>query len=57
MWGDKRTSFSDFELGARWSVGLHELVFVSYHHLPPDPLTLDSHSQPLVVFALSVQTH
>lgn len=29
----------------------------TYHHFPSDPLTLDCDPQPLVVFALSAQTH
>lgn len=32
-------------------------VHFTHHHLSSDPLTLDSNTQPLVVFALSVQTH
>lgn len=32
-------------------------VFFTYHHFASNPLTLDSNSKPLVVFALSVQIH
>lgn len=32
-------------------------VVETYHHFASDPLTLDRDSQPLVVFALSAQTH
>lgn len=43
-------------------IQLHSLmnlqdVVCTYHHFASDSLTLDSNSQPLVVFALSVETH
>lgn len=34
-----------------------ESEVMTYHHFPSDSLTLDSNSQPLVVFALSVKAH
>lgn len=32
-------------------------VILTYHHLSSNPLTLDSNSQPLVVFTLLLQAH